>query len=71
MIEVIVPERKERCEMWANFFWACKLGTVLQAADRVIWQKRGKFVWQMIGSNGEYSPDSIAWPAEIILEGVG
>jgi len=56
--------------MWQNFFWACKLGTVLRAADESIWQKRGKYTWQTVGAGSEFSADSIAWPADVLLEGI-
>lgn len=61
---------KERSEMWANFFWACKLGTVLRAADATIWQKRGTFQWQAIGASSDYSAESIAWPVDVLAEGI-
>lgn len=56
--------------MWQNFFWTCRLGTVVQAHDLKVWQKRGKFAWQMIGSATEYSADSIAWPVDVLLDGI-
>lgn len=64
------PDTRERAEMWANFFWACKLGTVLRAADQSIWQKWDKFSWRTIGAASEYSAESIAWPVDVLLEGI-
>jgi hypothetical protein len=60
----------ERAVMWQNFFWACKLGAVLLAADNVVWQKKGKTVWQMTGSRGDYSAESISWPVTVLLDGI-
>lgn len=65
-----MDEDKKRHEMWQNFFHACKLGTVLQDHDTTVWQKRGKFTWQMVGAGSEYSADSIVWPADVLLEGI-
>jgi hypothetical protein len=56
--------------MWQNFFWACKLGTVLRAADTIIWQKRDRYAWVRMGQPGDYSASSIAWPARVLLEGI-
>ena len=56
--------------MWQNFYYACKLGTVLCAADQSIWQKVGKFDWRTIGASDNYSPDSIPWPASVLLDGI-
>ena len=60
----------ERADMWLNFFSSCQLGTVIRASDSTVWQKRGKFLWQTVGSGNEYGPDSIAWPADVLDAGV-
>ena len=57
--------------MWQNFYWACKLGTVLLAADERLWRKVGKFAWQTTGASSEYSADSIEWPVQVLLDGTG
>ena len=56
--------------MWLNFFDRCKLGTVVQAADTIIWQKRGQRAWSRIGAPGDYDACSIAWPVDVLLEGI-
>lgn len=69
MAPLAAPD-KERDEMWQNFFHACKLGTVVQAYDTIVWQKVSKFAWKMVGSASDYSADSIAWPADVLLDGI-
>lgn len=56
--------------MWLNFLNHCKLTTVVQAADTIIWQKRGSYEWIRMGASGDYSPESIAWPVDVLLEGL-
>lgn len=56
--------------MWINFFWACKLGTVIQDHASDVWQKRSREVWQRIGSPSEYDAASIAWPVDVLAEGI-
>ena len=60
----------DRHDMWQNFFYACKLGTVVAAADKSIWQKVGKFSWKTMGADSDYSADSIPWPASVLLDGI-
>jgi hypothetical protein len=60
----------ERAMMWQNFLWACKLGTVIQDHTSTVWQKRGKDMWQRVGASSDYSAESIAWPVDVLLEGI-
>jgi hypothetical protein len=56
--------------MWLNFLNSCKLGTVLEAADTTVWQKRARYEWARVGAAGDYSADSIAWPVHVLQEGI-
>ena len=56
--------------MWLNFLNSCKLGTVLEAADTTVWQKRARYEWARVGAAGDYSADSIAWPVHVLREGI-
>jgi hypothetical protein len=60
----------ERDQMWQNFFWACKLGTVVWAVDTTVWQKISARVWKRVGSSGEYDSESISWPVDVLREGI-
>lgn len=64
------PVIEDRALMWINFFWACKLGTVIQDHDCTVWQKRSRDMWQMVGASSEYSSTSIAWPVDVLAEGI-
>ena len=57
-------------QMWLNFLRACKLGTVVEAEDTTVWQKRDKFIWVRVGSSNEYSAESIAWPVRVLKDGI-
>lgn len=56
--------------MWQNFLWKCALGTVVEAQDTTVWQKRDPRTWVRMGSQGDYSPESIAWPVQVLRGGV-
>ena len=61
----------ERAQMWTNFFNTKPLGTVVLAQDHTVWQKNDRWTWQRVGSKGEYMPESIAWPVDVLLDGMG
>lgn len=66
----VVSDPDTRARMWLNFFDACKLGAVVQAADTVIWQKVASRAWHRMGSSGDYDATSIAWPVDVLAEGI-
>ena len=61
----------ERAQMWVNFFNTKPLGTVVLAQDQTVWQKRDRWTWQRVGAKGEYMPESIEWPVDVLLDGLG
>lgn len=60
---------EDRAVMWENFLWSCALGTVVQAADTTVWQKRDKYAWVRMGHAGDYNAQSIAWPVQVLSSG--
>jgi hypothetical protein len=61
---------EDRQGMWVNFLNACKLGTVIEAADTIVWQKCDSWTWRRIGASGEYIPESISWPVQVLSNGI-
>lgn len=64
--KIDMAEFQERNEMWQNFLFAAELGTVVQDYCDTVWQKRGKYSWQMVGSGDEFTQDSIQWPVTVL-----
>lgn len=60
----------ERHEMWVNFFSSKPLGTVVLAEDQTVWQKCDQWCWKRVGAAGDYTPESIAWPVSVLLDGL-
>jgi hypothetical protein len=56
--------------MWLNFLDACRLGTVISAADTTVWQKVGSRAWHRVGAAGDYDACSISWPVDVLAEGI-
>lgn len=57
-------------DVWANFLWACDLGTVVRDKDGTIWQKRSVHGWARVGHEGDCTASSIAWPVSVLQGGI-